>query len=78
MLEPLTYTNAVSITTAGITAMFNALHNPNNGAAGITAEVTPIGNEAGDRIIVRILPGDTLPLKVKQAKPTGASIIGLL
>jgi hypothetical protein len=77
MNDPITYTNGVLITTAGITGVFNGLHNPNKGAVGVTVAVTPARNQDGDQIVVRILPGQTLPIKVRQAKPTGANIVGI-
>jgi hypothetical protein len=73
----MTYTFAQQITTAGVTGpTFNALHNPaTSGYA--TVVVTPARNQDNDAVTISIPAGHTIPLKVRQAKPS-ANIIGLL
>jgi len=74
----MTYTFAQQITTAGVTGpTFNALHNPASSAGYVTVVVTPARNQDGDTVTISIPAGHTIPLKVRQAKPS-ANIIGLL
>ena len=75
----ITYTFGQTITTAGVTGpTFNALHNPGTNSTPITAIVTPARNQDNDVITISIPAGGVLPLKVRQVKPTSATIIGLL
>jgi hypothetical protein len=71
----MTYTFGQTISTAGITGMFNALHN--NTTSPIIVTVTPVRNEANTTVTVSVPAGGVLPLKVKHAKPNSTGIVGL-